>query len=631
MTHHLQPPTLEWRDGAPFDPAYGDIYFNPDDGLAETQHVFLQGNDLPKAWQSRQKFVVGELGFGTGLNFFATWDLWRRTGPVHGHLFYISVEGAPMRPAQLAQCHAPFPAFAEMSDILRRKWPGPVRGLHRLEMAPDITLLLLFGLAEEMLPRLEATVDAWFLDGFAPAHNEAMWSDPVFREIARCSRTGTTLATFTAAGAVRAAIAAAGFDVARVPGYGRKKHMTVARTAAQRLKDPAPWFAPPQTRDVSTIAVIGAGIAGLSVSQALAKRGKAVTLIDAREGPALGASGTPSGLIMPRLVADTDPTARFSAGAFRHAVGFYQAAGVLGDGGGVHLATIAQEAARFEFVAASGFFAADELEVLAPARVADVLGEASTLTGLATRGGALTGPLMAAFDLSNVDCLWNTLVTDLTWSGDQWHLEAAGALLGPFDAVVLASAMDVARLVPGLDGPLAPSAGQIVRVEGKAPHRPVTFGDYASPVIGGAWLGATHEGPDDLLTEDQARDKILASLGRLMPAASTSWHTTATWRGMRATTPDRLPIAGPVPDRDAFMDAFADLQHGAIYNAPPVPYRPGLYTMTGLGSRGLTTAPYLGEMIAAQICGEPWPVERDVADALHPARFWVRDLIKGRA
>ncbi len=631
MTGPLKTPPLEWRNGAPFDPNFGDIYFNPAEGLAETRHVFLDGNALPQAWAASRRFTIGELGFGTGLNFLATWELWQQTSHQDAHLHYISVEGAPMTLDHLSACHNAFPEFAPLSKRLRHHWPGAVRGTHRIPLAPNVTLLLLFGAADAVLPQLEAQVDAWFLDGFSPALNEAMWSQSLMDEVSRCSHVGSTLATFTAAGDVRHRLEQSGFEVERTKGFGNKKHMVTGRCVRPRDKEQAPWCAPAPPRPAGRVAVIGAGVAGLSVSTALATRGANVTLFDQSAAPGMGASGTPSGLVMPRLVADTDPSARFSAAAFRYAATRYKAAGLLGEVGGLYLATMPAEEKRFKTVAASGFFAGDDLSVLSPARVSEYLGERFDHAGMhIARGGALLGSPVSAFDLANVDQRWSCPIEALTSDDGAWQLRGASEIIGSFDTIIVTTGMDATRLLPDLAGPLTSSAGHVIRVSGSGPALPVTFGDYASPTPDGAWLGTTHEAADQLLTAHEAETEILSSLGRLLPNATKDWTVRETWRGVRATTPDRLPIAGPVPDKRKFLQDFAQLRHGAIYNAPPMPYRAGLYTITGLGSRGLVTAPLLGEFIATQVCGEPWPVERDVADALHPARFWVRNLIKGR-
>lgn len=222
MTDHPTP-DLDWRDGAvPVSRAFDDPYFSLENGLAETQHVFLAGNDLPARFV--EGFCVAELGFGTGLNFLATWALWREAG-VPGSLRYTSFEAFPMSEADLTQAHAAFPELAPLAAMLRAAWTGQGGTVH-LEGAE---LTLIAGDARAALPLWSGAADAWFLDGFSPAKNPELWEPSLLQAVADHMAPGGTLATYTAAGHVRRALAEAGLEVTRQPGYGRKRHMTTAR------------------------------------------------------------------------------------------------------------------------------------------------------------------------------------------------------------------------------------------------------------------------------------------------------------------------------------------------------------------------------------------------------------------
>lgn len=219
-----QQAALNWPDGrTPVSVQFDDPYFSVDDGLAETGHVFLAGNDLPARFGG--DFRIAELGFGTGLNFLVTWAAWQQAGSP-GQLTFTSFEAFPMAAADQVRALAGFPALAplagQMLDALA-KGPGP----HAL--SPTLTLQVIRGDARETLPFWEGRADAWFLDGFSPAKNPEMWGEGLLAEVARHTRPGGTAASYTAAGHVRRALAAAGFVVTRQPGYGRKRHMTTAR------------------------------------------------------------------------------------------------------------------------------------------------------------------------------------------------------------------------------------------------------------------------------------------------------------------------------------------------------------------------------------------------------------------
>lgn len=213
---------LEWREGGvPVSARFDDPYFSLQDGLAETRHVFLDGNDLPTRFHDG--FHIAELGFGTGLNLLAAWQLWQECG-AEGTLHYTGFEAFPMQPPDMAQALAAFPALGDLAKPLLQAWAGGTFTI----ATPDLNARIIIGDARTTLPEWGASADAWFLDGFAPAKNPELWEAGLLAEVARHTNPGGTIATYTAAGAVRRALSDAGFEVSRVPGFGRKRHMTRA-------------------------------------------------------------------------------------------------------------------------------------------------------------------------------------------------------------------------------------------------------------------------------------------------------------------------------------------------------------------------------------------------------------------
>ena len=221
------PPDLDWRDGLiPVSRQFDDPYFSLAGGLEETRHVFLAGNGLPARF--RDGFHIAELGFGTGLNLLAT--LIAHRGP--GRLTYTSFEAFPMPAADMARAFAAFEGLAEIAEPLLVQWASGERVLH----FPNVTARILLGDARDTLPRWDGVADAWFLDGFSPAKNPELWSPDLMQEVARHTAPGGSFATYTAAGHVRRALAEAGFSVARVPGFGRKRHMSVGQLPGSEAK-----------------------------------------------------------------------------------------------------------------------------------------------------------------------------------------------------------------------------------------------------------------------------------------------------------------------------------------------------------------------------------------------------------
>lgn len=220
----MQNAELEWRSGAPVSARFGEAYFSDRDGLAETSHVFLAGNDLPDRF--RPGFAIAELGFGTGLNALAAWSCWRRAG-IPGDLAFTSFEAWPIAADDMARALAPWPDLAPLAAQLIAEWRSGARDIR----LPGLRLRVVEGDARARVPAWTGLADAWFLDGFSPARNPEMWAPDLLEAVAAHTAPGGTCATYSAAGAMRAALVRAGFAVERVAGFGGKRHMTRGRLA----------------------------------------------------------------------------------------------------------------------------------------------------------------------------------------------------------------------------------------------------------------------------------------------------------------------------------------------------------------------------------------------------------------
>ncbi len=636
----IEPARIEWRDGAPYSADFGDIYFNPGEALAETRHVFLEGNGLPEAWRGRDRFVIAETGFGTGLNLLATAALWLERGPPGGRLHFLSVEKHPLRRADLERALAAWPAFAPLGRELLAGYPPPVAGYHRIELAGGhILLTLMLGEAREMFEGLRARVDCWFLDGFAPARNPRMWEAPLLEQIARLSRPGTRFATFTAAGAVRRGLQAVGFEVERAPGFGRKREMLLGTfRACPAAPSATPWFEPPVPWEGERRAVVvGAGLAGCSAAHALVRRGWEVTLIDRAERIAAGASGNHSGVVLPRLSADGGPEGRFYLTAFLDAVRRLDA---LGPASGWRRSGVLQfldekMARRLDALALPEEIAT-RLTPAEASRLAATTIESGAL--LYPLGGWLSPPRLCRHLIENtgerLTLRLATKVTTLERRDGSWHLRDDATTVAEAPLLVLANGADAARLFPELL-PLRPVRGQLayLRDEGHGPALPICHQGYLVPPLDGlTTAGATYANDDEPQPRDADRDRILATLAAALP----DWHRAPVAGervAFRASSRDYLPVAGPLPDAGYWREAYRGLQHGLRRRArpwPPARHLPGLFVTSGHGSRGLVSCLPSAELIAAQIEGEPLPLSLDLAAALHPGRFLLRALKKGK-
>jgi tRNA 5-methylaminomethyl-2-thiouridine biosynthesis bifunctional protein len=660
---------------------FDDIYFSRDNGVEEKRHVFLGGCGLPGAWQDADAYTVGELGFGTGLNFLLTWDAWRRTRKPGATLHYIAVEGFPLTRPEFADAQRGRSALAPLVDALVRVYPPPQAGFHRLVLRADknddpVFLTLACGGAAAVLAEMEARVDCWFLDGFAPDRNPAMWRAEVIAEIARLSHasnphaeqghasSATRVATYTVAGSVRRALSDAGFEVARIAGHGRKREMlqgvfapVVVDDVSRKPGGPlAPWFAhaPPAPRTRRHAAIVGAGIAGCAAAYALQRRGWRVTLIDRHDDLAAEASGNPTAVIMPRITAAPSIEGRFGLAAWRfllHTLGGLAAAGVdVGREtfGVLQLANASDEAARLAAFATSGMLPETHAIYADTAHADAIAGIALNAPGLFfPQAGVVASRLLCAALAGAADRMLATdikaLVHDPSHDGTLLLSNAQGVTRLKADVVILANGHGAGGFPMTNWMPLAARRGQLTFAAATpasaALRCVVNYGGYITPAAQGMHaVGATFDWVDNadaaqpVLDEDNARN--LRELARVAPQLLSGTPAAATngRAAIRCVTPDHLPVVGPLPDQTAYLSNYAHLRHGQHWVPyPPAAYHPGIYVLTGLGARGFTEAALAAEVLACHITGEPWPLERDLVTALHPGRFLVRALKRMRA
>ncbi len=610
-------------DGTPHAPDFGDVYHARAGALAQAHHVFLGGNALPQRWRHRDRFVVLETGFGLGHSFLATWAAWRADDARCTRLWFVSIDKHPPAHADLARAHAhsPLPALARE---LVAAWPPLTPDLHTLAFdGARVMLRLAFGDVAAWLPQLVVDADAFFLDGFAPDRNPAMWDRRVLRALAGRAAPGATAATWSVAREVRDALASAGFVVERAPGFAGKREMTVARHApafVPRRSRPRAREAPPEA------VVIGAGLAGAAAADALAAAGWQVAVFDRHPRPAAETSGNAGGLFHGSVAADDTPHARVLRAAALEAARTYApwlrddtvtgaAAGLLQRAGDLTATAMRERLER---------------QGLPPA-YAQVLdgAAASGAAGVALQGpwwwfptgGWLAPASLVAHWLAHPRITWRggTTVHALHRDGDLWQvLDAGGRVLATAATVVLANAADTLRLLGHPAWPLRSSRGQVTLLPPHVrslprPAVPLAGDGYVLPLPDGRTLCGATRAADDPDATPRAADHAynLQRLQRLVGAAPAVDPATLDGRvGWRLAAHDRLPVVGAVPARGAAAARVRDVARAD-----------GLFVCTAFGSRGITWAPLAGALLASWAAGDPFPLESRLVDALDPARF----------
>ncbi len=638
--------------GQPASRRYGDIYASRAGALGQARAVYLGGCgllDTPARWAGRRQFTVLETGFGLGVNFLATWAAWRADPQRCDRLDYVSLELHPVRAADLL-AHAPR-ELQELAAALATQWPLPVCGLHPIALdAGRVHLLLAFGAAEDLAPKLKLAADAIYLDGFAPARNPQMWSPTLFRALARLSKPGAVAASYTVAHAVQHGLEDAGFTVTLQPGWGGKRQRLQATFnpiwKRTRHTLPAAW---PEAQPRHAV-VIGAGLTGAACAHALAQRGWTVDVLEADTRPASGGSAMPAGLAHLQPSADDNLLSRLTrAGmaALRRA-----------------LPPQAQDLARFSPALLTPADAAEaqrmrdwQRSVRLPPQMAQW-----TEAGWLVDSAVLANQALCAawLESPHITLRCNTQAAALQHDGSLWTvLDPAGRCLARAPQLVLASALQTPQLlaasglIPAADWlPLHALRGQAQALPARLwpalheleqpwmgsgyvlrlPPAAVRLLQPAADPQNTDWLliGATFESDGSALTPEQAWAHNRASLAALTPQPPLPQHPAALrhFIGTRAASADRLPYCGSLAH---LAPLLADPQRAAGKQLHELPRLPGLAVCAGMGSRGLTLAALLAETLAARIEGTPLPIETDLADALDPARVALRRLRQGQA
>ena len=310
------------KGGIPFNPEFDDIYFNADDPIGQSEYVFNSVFD--EIWEKKSEFNVLEAGFGAGLNFLCAFKRFKNSDKF---LNFVSIEKAPIAKDDLARIYANFSELADVSGELLGAYPPLICGFHRLNLAPNVTLTLCFGDVADVLDELSFSADAIFMDGFAPAKNEAMWSELVCAKIANLCALGASVCTYSASGALKRALQNSGFEVNLLKGYGKKREMLRAKFAGERQAENEIWFSrfdPAATTAPKTALVIGGGVAGCVCAFKLRERGLKVTIAEKRGDIALNGSGNHCGILMPLITKPTVNLGRMHMNAFLQAARFYE-------------------------------------------------------------------------------------------------------------------------------------------------------------------------------------------------------------------------------------------------------------------------------------------------------------------
>lgn len=655
---------LIWdKNQQPISKQFDDVYFSRHNGLEETRYIFIQHNNLAQRFSTINKeqpvFTIGETGFGSGLNFLCTLQVFLKNAPHYARLHFISAEKYPLQNEDLDKALSLWPELVELKEALIAQYPPLFPGFYNLSFDNHrVRLTLLWGDATTQLSTLTGSyVDAWFLDGFAPQKNPDLWNDALIKQVTRLSKIGTTFSTFTAASDVRKKLINAGFEVIKTAGFANKREMLCGRwTQPPQPPTSKPWFqlAIPKP-SVKKVTVIGGGLAGATTAWSLAKRGWQVTVIDKNNTIAQESSGNLQGVIYARLSAFNNTPNKFMVQAYQHSLNLlnsiyknkhndtWSPCGVL------QLAFNDKEQKRFSELLNSQLYPHDILIPITANKASELVRTTISQNGIYFPHGGWVNPPSFCKDLvnhSSITVITNTEVTHLDFdeSNKLWNLlDLNKKNITQTPVVIIANNANACSFEQTKNIPIKYIRGQITHLTSSTTSETINTvvctERYFTPARHGIHsLGASfnlHDQTNAIRAEDhQANlDALHNSLPELYATLTKQPENQLTHLqgrvGFRAVTPDYMPIVGPVPTETQFIEDYAGLRKNA--NARIMTqgtYYPGLFINTAHGSKGLLSCPLSAELLASYINGEMLPLEKEVAELLHPARFIIKDLIR---
>ena len=596
--------------------------------------MFIDGNQLIARWQALPPdatFVIAETSFGAGLNFLQTWSLWKKYAPPSAKLHFIAGETHPLSKEDMSRYLDFFPELHEYTYALLANYPILTPGFHCIQLDDGkINLTLMLGdtlhCFRELLvcgdSTLESTlrifyVDAWFFDGL---RNPQVFTAELISTIGMLSKDTTTIAALNISEKNNSELHAA-----RQLNAGRRVRHT-------------PWHSPSIRKSKFKHALIlGAGLAGCYTANALARRGYKVTLLDAQDKVGLGASGNQQAILYPKLSSFYSPLNKFMLNAYRYDIRAYKkilAQRSLGDLSGILLLAYNQKEQTIQDNLQHWLNSYPNLGSLVNAE------EASEIAGLDMQSGGLYMPYSGWIDSpalcefliehKNINFVANTMLASINHDGEQWNANEHHA-----EVLVLANGYGANRFIQTEHLPLKAIRGQMTLIKGNEQSRalriPLCASAHIIPERNGLHaLGATyHSGIEENTCYKTDDIENLTKLGAISTRSIWSQEVAGHWAGIRAATPDYLPLVGPIAQAALFNELFAGLASNAKRWIPAsCPHYDGLYAFSGFGSRGLTTIPLSAEWLAMLINQEPGCLSRTMTQSLSPSRFLRREIIR---
>jgi tRNA 5-methylaminomethyl-2-thiouridine biosynthesis bifunctional protein len=674
----FSPAKLSWdENNNPYSNDYQDIYHAKNDALAESSYIFLEGNALELRWQALkdEKFIIGECGFGAGLNFLNTCRLWCKSVTSNSTLYYLAADLHPFKKEDLIKFYKNYPELNIYADDLLKLYPPLYPGIHTRNLyfgSKRVVLSLLFGDARELFSQIWQSkgfrVDAWYLDGFAPASNSNMWDENLCSVLSALSKNGTTLSTYSAAGLIKEALRKNNYKVERKKGFANKRHMltakyqhptnekTIENINKQKIdkqqidKQQKAWFqlpAPEHNPDHKnkTAIIIGAGLAGCSTAYELARTGWQVTLIEREAKIANKASGNARGIVYCKLSNSSGPSADYYLHSYAYAIQHYQQLAEQHDiawhpCGLLQIAYDEREQNRQKNVlkkqSADSFFAALDAQQASEAAAIKIERNA-----LFFPDSGFVNPLSlceAYTQNARISCLTDTEALTLHFGNGTWHVESSTGTSYQSSVVIIANSYDALNFEQSSHYPLVHNFGQIDEYPATVVSRDLSCvvcaksyilpANAESQFIGGV-SKAEEIMPNDMSNIAEENIELSKTISTQLAESFKKIQCISHRTGMRCSSPDYLPVVGPVENKNRCLEIYKTLRRNARKQLTDAPeYEPGLFINVGHGSHGLSSTPVSASYLAGLINNTPLHMTNANLNCLHPIRYLISDLKK---
>ncbi|BCE01967.1 bifunctional tRNA (5-methylaminomethyl-2-thiouridine)(34)-methyltransferase MnmD/FAD-dependent 5-carboxymethylaminomethyl-2-thiouridine(34) oxidoreductase MnmC [Marinicellulosiphila megalodicopiae] len=630
---------------------YSDQYYSNQGALEEIEHNFLNANNLKQRFsqlQDNQTFTIAETGFGTGLNFLKTWQLFNLANTAKcSTLHFFSAEKHPLTKKDLINAIAPFNELKPLYDQLIAQYPKLLPGFHTLYFG-NVTLTLIFSDATIGFSQAHSSIDAWFLDGFMPTNNEKMWDTQLFDQVSRLSHLETTLSTFSCARVVKDGLLGAGFKIKTKKGFAKKREMLTAtfigKCGPLRPKSNQFYSLDPIKKRFKTkkIAIIGAGFSGCATAYALNKKNHSVTIFDQQAKIAQGASSNPKAAIYLKPGSKNSYNNRFYLSAFFHSLRQTQLDSLpIETCGMIQLIHNEKELKKQQELVECGLYFDDIFQVKNNSELSEISGINIDKNGLFYPLGAMATPKsLCKYWSQHAEFVGNTQITSIDQNTDNtWRLTSNNNEIFEFDQVVICNAFSAIQFKQTKHLPLKKIRGQVTSAPtGRLSKdlKTIICGEhYITPAENGVHcFGATFDLKDD---DSQVRDsdniKNIQNIETMIPSIQGEFDPTKSIgnTGFRCTTPDYMPIVGPCVPAKQYSLQFQHIQNPQLRSIKAAPIYEGLYINVGFGSKGASTASMCADIISRLIDHQSLPLEIDLLDHLHPGRFLIRDISRKKS